>query len=128
MLQHEIPQSGQDWLGLTKLGAFLSGRRASDDAHDAANAKPEVIDRLYRTLEIVTLVEEHANALRTHARAATENDAMQLAVELRRLANRLQSIGDFLSSAGEGALELENQLLSELDARYRAQSARHHAA
>ena len=128
MLQQEISQSGQDWLGLTTLGSFFSGRHASDDAHDAASAKPEVIDRLYRTLEIVTLVEEHATALRAHARAATEHDAMQLAVELRRLANRLQAIGDFLANAGEGALMLENELLSELDDRYRAQSARHYAA
>ena len=128
MLQHEIPQSGQDWLGLTKVGSILSGRQARDDGHEAASAKPEVIDRLHRTLEILTLVEEYANALRAHARAATEHDAMQLAVELRRLANRLQSIGDFLSNAGEGVLALENELLSELDERYRAQSARHYAA
>ena len=128
MSQHEIPQSAEDWLGLTKLGSFLSGRRAPDKTRDAASTDREVIDRLYRTLEILTLVEQNAHILRAHASGSTEHDAMQLAVELRRLANRLQSIGDFLSNAGEGVLELENELLSELDGRYRAQSARHYAA
>jgi hypothetical protein len=128
MYQHEIQQSDQDWLGLTKLASLLGARQAPGDSRDSAGADREVIDRLHRTLEILTLVEEHAGALRAHARATTEHDAMQIAVELRRLANRLQSIGNFLSNAGDSALELENQLLAELDERYRAQSARHHAA
>ena len=127
MSQHAIQLSGHDWVGLSKLASFFGERQAPSATRDTVSADRDVIDRLYRTLEIVTLVKYHADALRAHARGATEYDAMQLAVELRRLGNRLQSIEDSLSSAGECALELENQLLAELDERYRAQSVRHYA-
>jgi hypothetical protein len=46
---------------------------------------------------------------------------MQLASDLRRLANRLEAIGAFLLGLGNGVIDLEEQVLVELDDRIRRQ-------
>ena len=129
MLQNTtLPRKNDDWLGLTRLAAVFVDRQAAAGPSLDSSVDDEIIDRLYRMLEILALVEENAALLRDHARHAADHDAMQLAVDLRRLANRLQTVGDFLSNAGQGLIDLEDQLLLELDERYRAQSTRHIAA
>ena len=128
MPQESTHVPGQDWLGLTRLAAFLVERQASAGSELDTSTDEEVVDRLYRMLEILALVEEHSQALQAHARNGTDHDAMQLAVELRRLANRLQAVGEFLSNAGQGLIDLEDQILAELDERFREQSTRDYAA
>jgi hypothetical protein len=60
--------------------------------------------------------------LRDEARRASPHDTMQLASDLRRLANRLEAIGAFVLGLGNGVIELEEQVLDELDERIRRQS------
>ena len=112
-----------DWLGLSRLAAVLTERHVLPQPDTGSPADREVVDRFNRTLEILALVEEHATPLRQHARQASEHDALRLASDLRRLANRLQSVGDFLARASDSVLELEDQLLLELDERFRQQSS-----
>jgi hypothetical protein len=120
---HETTTNDSDWLGLTRLASALTEIHAPASLCGEARAGEEVVDRLYRMLEILALVEENSQALRTHAGAASDQQGMQLAVDLRRLANRLQAVGDFLTNAGDGILELEDKILLELDERYRVQSS-----
>jgi len=128
MPQKTTSPPNEDWLGLTKLATVLVERQAAAGAAVDSGASEEVVDRLQRMLEILALVEENASSLRVHAREATDHEVMQLAVDLRRLANRLQAVADFLSNAGQSLIELEEQILLELDERFREQSARHYAA
>ena len=81
-----------------------------------------MVDRLERTLEILGLVEDNTCWLRDEARRASPHETMQLASDLRRLANRLEAIGGFLLELGNGVIELEDQVLVELDDRIRRQS------
>ncbi|MFO1394149.1 MAG: hypothetical protein U1F09_10360 [Steroidobacteraceae bacterium] len=118
-----------EWLGLTHLADALSESPVvSSPLHGAAPGNVELIDRLQRTLEILTLVDTHADGLVERARRSAEHDSVLLAVDLRRLADRLQVIGDFIAGAGDGVLALERRILQELDERYRAHSGRQHAA
>ena len=110
--------------GPENLAFVLSERPLTEDASVTVAGSDEMIDRLQQTLDILARVESHAEVLRAHARSTTEPDALQLALDLRRLAHRLQAVGDVLSNHGESVLELENRILSELDDRYRASSAR----
>jgi len=123
MSQYATSPQGEDWLGLSRLAAVLAEHRTPAHLADQPVADREVVDRFNRTLEILALVEENANPLREHALHATEHDALRLASDLRRLANRLQTVGDFLAHASVGVLELEDQLLFELDERFRRQSS-----
>ena len=123
MSQYATSPQGEDWLGLSRLAAVLAEHRTPAHLADQPIADREVVDRFNRTLEILALVEEHATPLRQHARQASEHDALRLASDLRRLANRLQSVGDFLARASDSVLELEDQLLLELDERFRQQSS-----
>ena len=128
MRKNTAAHQSDDWLGLNRIASFLNGREASAGTGAASTPGEEVIDRLCRTLEVLALVEDHVKPLKEHARQAADHETIQLAVELRRLANRLQVIGDSLSSAGDRLFELENEILLELEERYRAQSARQDAA
>lgn len=128
MLQNTTPEPSEDWLGLTRLAGFLNHRQDSAGSPVASGTDDEVVDRLYRMLEILALVEENRSSLQDHARAASDHEAMELAVDLRRLANRLQAVGDFLTTAGGRLIELEDQILVELDERSRGQSGRIYAA
>ena len=128
MLQRTSQSPNDDWLGLTRLAGFLLEREAAAGRRAAPPADEEVIDRLYRMLEIVALVDEHGEALRNLARHSGTHDAMQVAVDLRRLANRLQSVGNFLVDTSHAVLEIEDTLLVELDDRYRQQSLQDYAA
>jgi hypothetical protein len=84
----------------------------------------QVLDRLYRTLEVLALVEDNAGRLQNHADAVTQHEGMQIAGDLRRLANRLQAFGDFLVKAGQGVIGLEDRILVELDRQFRSQNSR----
>jgi len=128
MLQNTTLRPTEDWLGLTRLAAFFVDHHAVAGSAVESRAEDEVVDRLYRMLEILAMVEDNTNSLLDHARGASDHDAMQLAVDLRRLANRLQAVGDFLTNAGQSLIELEDGILVELDERYRGQSARNYAA
>jgi hypothetical protein len=107
-----------DWLGLQRLAELLqtAERRTGHASPD------EVVDRLQRTLEILGLVEDNASWLRAEARHGTPHETMQLASDLRRLANRVEGIGAFLLGLGNGVIDLEEQVLVELDERIRRQS------
>lgn len=118
-VQQQDPRAGRDWLGLTTIAATLDPVPTQTEAE-----RDEIIDRLQRTLEILALVEHQEESLHRRARQSDENGAMRLAVELRSLANRVQSLGGFLLDAGERVLELEDRILEELDERYRRQSER----
>ena len=112
------------WLGLTTLGSVL--KIVDTDGAQRMNRRPdeEVLDRLYRTLEVLALVEDNASRLQKHAANVTPHEAMQVAGDLRRLANRLQAFGEFLVQAGEGIVDLEGRILLHLDQHFRSQSAR----
>ena len=116
MEQVETTSRQIDWLGLQHLAAAL---QAVD--RDTVGATRDVIDRLDRTLEIVDLVEERADVVRAQARSGSTHETMQLAADLRRLANRIESIGAFLLDLGNNVIELEDQVLVELDDRIRRQ-------
>jgi hypothetical protein len=122
MSQTATQPHGEDWLGLNRLAAVFAEHHTPPQPDAGSPGDREVVDRFNRTLEILALVEENASPLRQHARLASEHDALRLASDLRRLANRLQSVGDFLAQASDGVLELEDQLLLELDERFRQQS------
>ena len=81
------------WLGLTTLGSVLTA--VDTDGAQRMQRRPheEVLDRLYRTLEVLALVEDNAGRLQKQADAVTPHEAMQIAGDLRRLANRLQAFG-----------------------------------
>lgn len=129
MNQHAIVESGVEWLGLSQLAEALGGNpTAAGWPHAGLSANRELIDRLQRTLEILTLVDGHAEALADHAHRCSEHEAVLLAVDLRRLADRLQVIGDFIVEAADQVLVLERRILHDLDLRYRAHSDRQHAA
>ena len=107
-----------DWLGLRHLARVLHEEsRPSGDGQIT-----EVVDRLQRTLELVGLVEEHSRMLRKHARHASPHEVMQLAGDLRRLANRVEAVGAFVLELGNDVIELEEQILEEFDERIRRQS------
>lgn len=104
-----------DWLGLQRLAELLQ----TTGRHTVRTSPDEVVDRLQRTLEILGLVEDNASWLRAEARHGTPHETMQLASDLRRLANRLEAIGAFLLGLGNGVIDLEEQVLGELDDRIR---------
>jgi hypothetical protein len=112
------------WLGLTTLGSVLTA--VDTDGAQRMQRRPdeEVLDRLYRTLEVLALVEDNAGRLQKHADAVTHHEAMQIAGDLRRLANRLQAFGDFLVKAGQAVIGLEDRILVELDRQFRSQNSR----
>ncbi len=108
-----------DWLGLHRLAQLLQ----SVERGPGRVAPGEVVDRIERTLEILALVEDNTKWLREEARHGTPHETMELASDLRRLANRLEAVGAFVLGLGNDVIELEEQVLVELDDRIRRQSA-----
>ena len=113
-----------DWLGLHRLAGLLQ----SVERSPGRVAPGEVVDRIERTLEILALVEDNTRWLREEARHGAPLETMELASDLRRLANRLEAVGAFLLGLGNGVIELEEQVLVELDDRIRRQGQGHAAA
>lgn len=115
MFEHTLISNRNDLLDLTRLAALLDLDETAAGRHLQSPKDTEVVDRLYRLLEIGTLIEEHGSGLHSELQFVSPEVTQRFAADLRRIANRLQAFSDFLAGTAESVLEIEDALMNRLE-------------